>query len=173
MGWLIDSVSIALIVIMAFLTTKYVYEKRKVRAYFQRLEESRNSLEDLFDEGEKMIQELNRFSEYIVARIDVKNAEIWSSIKKLDEKVDESERRIRIIKVEADRMQSDLKAALVRGKVGPGAGINEGRVKKVIPINSRYRDVLKLAANGYSDTEIAKKLGMGKGEIKLVLDLCK
>lgn len=173
MDWLINLLSITLIVIMALLTAKYVYEKKKVRSYFQRLEDSKNSLEDLLDEGERMIQELNRISEYIVSRIDIKNAEIWASLKRLDEKVLESERRIRMIKVEADRVQSDLKASLARAKVISGSGASEERAKKVIPINSRYRDVLKLAANGYSDTEIAKKLGMGKGEIKLVLDLCK
>ena len=63
-----------------------------------------------------MIDELNRFSEYIVTRIDVKNTEVWTSIKKLEEKVAEAERRIRVIKMEADRVQSDLQEPLC----GPG-----------------------------------------------------
>jgi ATP/maltotriose-dependent transcriptional regulator MalT len=174
-NWLVNVISIFLIIIMTSLTVRNFYDRKKLKSYADRIEENKNLLEDLIADGERMIDELNRFSEYIVTRIDVKNTEVWTSIKKLEEKVAEAERRIRVIKMEADRVQSDLQGTLVRARFGVANSINDDKRKqrKVIPMRGRYKDVLKLAANGYSDTEIAKKLGMGKGEIRLVLDLCR
>jgi hypothetical protein len=43
----------------------------------------------------------------------------------------------------------------------------------VIPINSKYAEVLMLSEEGLSEIEIAKKLGMGKGEVELVLGMNK
>jgi len=42
---------------------------------------------------------------------------------------------------------------------------------KVIPINAKHREVLQLAEKGLTDTEIAKRLNIGKGEIQLILEL--
>ena len=43
----------------------------------------------------------------------------------------------------------------------------------VMPLNIRHKEVLELAENGMNDTEIAKKLNMGKGEVQLILGMTK
>lgn len=45
--------------------------------------------------------------------------------------------------------------------------------KKIIPINGRYKEVIDLSQSGLDETQIAKKLNMGKGEIQLVLGINK
>ena len=46
-----------------------------------------------------------------------------------------------------------------------------GRSEKVIPINSKYNEVLRLAECGLNEVDIAKRLNMGKGEIQLIMGL--
>ncbi len=153
-------------------------DKRKIKVLLESINNGKDNLKEIIDDAEEMINELNRFSEHIVTRMDIKNTEIWRSMKKLDEKVEQSSRRVRQIKMESDRIQSDIKGTLAKTRLAE-TGIqeenptqkNKDTQRKIIPMSGRYREVLNLAANGYSDTEIAKKLSMGKGEIKLVLEL--
>lgn len=51
----------------------------------------------------------------------------------------------------------------------PAARKNE----KVIPFNNKYSEVLRLTEEGLQETEIARKLDMGKGEVELILGLRK
>jgi len=52
-----------------------------------------------------------------------------------------------------------------------GSVIDSKYNDKVIPISAKHREVLQLAEKGLTDTEIAKRLNMGKGEIQLILEL--
>jgi hypothetical protein len=45
--------------------------------------------------------------------------------------------------------------------------------EKVIPINNKYSEVLRLSEEGMQELEIARKLNMGKGEVELILGLKK
>lgn len=47
------------------------------------------------------------------------------------------------------------------------------RRNKIISINSKYKEVIDLSQSGLDETQIAKKLKMGKGEIELVLGISK
>jgi orotate phosphoribosyltransferase-like protein len=41
--------------------------------------------------------------------------------------------------------------------------------EKIISINNKHNEVITLANKGLNETEIARKLNMGKGEIQLIL----
>lgn len=45
--------------------------------------------------------------------------------------------------------------------------------KKVLKLNNKSRQVIDMAKNGFDDTEIAKRLNIGKGEIELILGINK
>lgn len=45
--------------------------------------------------------------------------------------------------------------------------------KKIVSANNKYKEVINLSQSGLNETQIAKKLNMGKGEIQLVLGINK
>lgn len=45
--------------------------------------------------------------------------------------------------------------------------------RKIVSANSKYKEVISLSQSGLNETQIAKKLNMGKGEIQLVLGINK
>ena len=47
----------------------------------------------------------------------------------------------------------------------------ENSVQDTIPLNPKQIEVLKLATEGLNETEIAKKMNIGKGEVQLILGL--
>ncbi|AUG57944.1 DUF6115 domain-containing protein [Acetivibrio saccincola] len=47
------------------------------------------------------------------------------------------------------------------------------RERKIVSLNSKYKEVISLSQSGFNETQIAKKLNMGKGEIQLVLGINK
>lgn len=150
------------------------------KAYVQSIQISRSKdeLVEIINDADQMIVELNRYSDYIVSLIEAKQEKISEFLKNIEEKLVELEARTKL--AVGQDFEPAKKAVKGRGKEvnlhgsesttgNPGPGENKPSYK-VIPLNSRYGEVIKLADQGYSDTEIAKKLGMGKGEIRLVID---
>ena len=173
MGWLAVTVSMSLVTMAILLMVKNISERKNLKKYMEGMEKSKDSLVNMINEGEKIIDELNKFSDHMATRIDIKNREIWTNMKKLDNKISDSEKRIRLMKVEANKIQAGLNETVVRSKVNARRNLGEDNESRVLPVEVRYRKVLMMAKNGYSDTEIAKELSMGKGEIRMVLKLRK
>jgi len=77
--------------------------------------------------------------------------------------LDESENRV-------DKFEEDAPVSAAKPYQIKLQGVKD---EKVIPINSKHKEVLALAQKGLNETEIAKKLSMGKGEIQLILGVNK
>lgn len=167
-----------------------------------RIDEKKAELVRIITDAEMMVEELNKFSDYMVTQIGEKNSEMEKSFK-------EAERLIETMKVETGCFYETLKfqnevigdsysrgvnhrtvethvskkneqvmeetseeicKPAVKGQKASSQSKAQSKVKeKVIPINSKYNEVITLSKNGLNETEIARKLNMGKGEIQLIL----
>jgi ATP/maltotriose-dependent transcriptional regulator MalT len=148
-------------------------DKRKAHVDAKQIEEKKNELIRVIEDAEQMLLELNKFSDYIVTQINEKNDQ-------LNDKLNEFEDRVSRINIEQSKTQDlilDNSFFDNREKGTEFQSNNYDKVKKkdekVIPINIRHKEILQLSSTGLSDTEIAKRLNMGKGEIQLILDMNK
>lgn len=161
-------------------------DRKKSNEYEKRLDRKKEELSAIISDAEEMIVELNKFSDYIVTQMDLKNEELLVNLKKYDQKLKQiteksneeflakkaSNKKI----VNGKTMERDLPVnnAKPMGSYNtnsPQKHFRSQRKEKVVPLNTKYREVLELAKDGLSDTEIAKSLKMGKGEIQLILEL--
>lgn len=196
------------IFLVVFSIVLIVYDRKKSSDGTERLEEKKKQLEDIITDAEEMVEELNKFSDYIVSQMDLKNKEMEARLRQYDAQIAQMERRISTGLTKAqqsqDTRQDCTQKAVNRKEVEASvkqekpmnnynsdlviehmpleqeeipvvqhekAGIKQS--EKVIPLNSRHREILQMASNGLSTTEIAKRLKMGKGEIQLILQLNK
>jgi len=205
------------IILVTFSLICIFLDKKKVFNFSKDIEEKKQQLVEIINDAEEMVNELNKFSDYIVNQMDLKNEELNKNIIFAEEKVNALGDRARIIcnKTEAaatgikeidvkcmkaisavdsevrDTVQESYRAvAVVNGNitgvttpgnaampyVEPGCdttGIPYKKKEKVIHINNKYSEVLRLSQDGMQSLEIAKKLNLGKGEVELILDLRK
>jgi DNA-binding NarL/FixJ family response regulator len=201
-GIMLSIISIILILI----------DKKNVFVFNKTFDDKKQELVEIINDAEQMIDELNRFSDYIVSQIDVKSEELNAHISAAEKRIMDLEERAaavigskRIVDVRIeDHVQSNT-ANAVQAKVTeeaaaetacaadvvlPAAAINaparaaaayssrtgasaasKNRKEKVIPFSSKYSEVLRLSKEGMEDTEIAKSLNMGKGEVELIIGL--
>ncbi|MCX7842622.1 MAG: hypothetical protein N2489_06060 [Clostridia bacterium] len=170
------------------------YDMKRSQDYVKKLDDKKQELLEIISDCEQMIEELNKFSDYIVTQMDIKNQEMCSSLKIIEEKLEQ----ISLKNVENNDVVPIVKEKVVNGTPGTGffnhnsdliidnieydssnavktsSSKSSGRSKdKVIPINNKFKEVIRLSENGMSDTEIARALNMGKGEIQLILGMNK
>jgi DNA-binding NarL/FixJ family response regulator len=171
-----------------------LYDRKKSYENIRLLEQKKTELLETVKDAEEMIDEMNKFSDYIVTQMELKNDEIRTNLKYFDTKINEIRSRAENSLVSTEHNTSKADDGMDSGNIRIGENpvqenkcdliienlpdLYENRVKpaakkndKIIPLNSRYRDVVKLAENGLSDVEIAKRLNMGKGEIQLVREI--
>ncbi len=153
-------------------------EIRKVKSEIIKANQYAGKLSGIIADAGEMLEELNNFSDYIVTRIDLKNRELWDSLKRFDE-------RIKAINMQLSGQSSFgqlqgqsssgrpfklINAAEERLTRNSSINTNSNRAT-VVAFSSKYHKVIELASVGYDETEIARRLKMGKGEIQLVLGL--
>lgn len=186
-GIMLVTVSLVLI----FLDRKNIFVFRK------NMEETKRELVEIINDAEQMIDELNRFSDYIVTQMDLKSDELNRNIK-------EAENRIRDLCAKADQTiesavpeqvlqpaatepeqqqeaEGIIAPSTVNTAASAAAAYSRGNAKaeharkrdKIIPFNSRYAEVLRLSGEGMKELDIAKNLNMGKGEVELIIGLRK
>lgn len=181
------------------------YDRKKSRDAFESIDAKRDELTGIVNDAELMIDELNRFSDYIVTQMDIKNEEMNNILKSVEERIgnikgrlNESAEAVQIpvdmvvngngsdvlVKSKIEKIQQEIEEpeeTVIKQEVNITSSrsvissykIQSNYKNNVIPINSKYAEVLMLAEEGLSEIEIAKKLGMGKGEVELVLGMNK
>ncbi|MCX7708897.1 MAG: hypothetical protein N2484_03510 [Clostridia bacterium] len=173
------------------------YDIKRSNDYEKRLDEKKKDLVEIISDSEQMIEELNKFSDYIVTQMDIKNEEMNSNLKVVEERIRYLQAKvaehneIRLVQSEKvvngspfeirtkaeyhdfvyrndlviDTLETEITPVMMLTNSKPQARVRDN----VIPLNSRHKEVLRLSESGMSDTEIAKTLNMGKGEIQLIL----
>ncbi|RCX15543.1 hypothetical protein DFR58_113125 [Anaerobacterium chartisolvens] len=171
------------------------YDRKKSYDYEKRVDEKKNELEGIISDAEQMIDELNKFSDYVVTKIDLKNEELSLKLKSLEEyercsemrptkqnesaqptigtavDVSAADEEIFAFNGRKDSYLDTLKVEDAVSGIHEAQEAREEEKGKRIPLNGRYKEVLDLAQKGMDHTEIARLLNMGKGEVQLVLGL--
>lgn len=233
------SISIATILYVLGFIMLFRYKRDKIRI----LEEELEALNNLLDGCDKMVNELNNVSDYVVSNIEEKSNELKKLIKKADNKIKdinidlESVQNVPIKSIDSEIVEkiqeesSEPKKRTKRSKKTEGKDSEQSKskdfsktisesvssvinayenninlVKKLekaedkkpkyliepisidepieinfsdkpkkfsLLLNSKTKEVIELSKQGLDTTEIAKKLGIGKGEIELILGLKK
>ena len=211
------------IILISFSLILVLLDKKKVFSFVKHFEEKKKELVEIINDAEQMIEELNKFSDYVVTQMDFKNEELSKNLKKAHDEIKEltqkaenvvrfSQEAKTVLKTE---IQGDMKTDEQKLEIRQGVAVNgnsydttivpaeplfkfnsdmeienmnfdknmlnatssykmqSARTDKVIPINNKYNEVLKLYRCGMNEVDIARRLNMGKGEIHLILELNK
>lgn len=195
-------------------------DKKKTFGFMKSYEDKKRELVEIISDAEQMIEELNRFSDYIVNQMDLKNEEMSKNLKIAEKKVSALSNRAMVICNGAEEaIPQESGGSMKSGEEAPVAevlvteapvieipaieipaavAVNGGAIdtagianaayfkinsdfiavsakksEKVIPINNKYSEVIRLSHEGMQGLEIAKRLNMGKGEVDLILGLRK
>ncbi len=206
------------IILLASTLGIYIYLcRKKVFSFIGSYEAKKKELNELVIDAEEMVNELNKFSEYIVNQVDSKNEEISKTLKFAEEKVMLLQQRVdnlvissknicktemisniksvsEISEAECDELQNEDSHLLEDGKTLTAmngdsiikgssvisayttlqhstSGLVSKKKEKVIPLNTKYSEVIRMSQQNMSIHEIAKVLNIGKGEVELVLDM--
>lgn len=151
-----------------------LYDKKRSIDFESRIEEKKRELYSIINDAEMMIEEINKFSDYVVSQMETKNQELYTTLQSIDQKLKQlnigecaknSNNSINAENIEP----KEKNAACIVGKPPQSSDYNE----KVIPISSKHKEIIKLSQNGMDETQIAKRMNMGKGEIRLILEMHK
>lgn len=180
------------ITLMAVAFVWIAYDIKRSNDDAKRLDEKKKDLAEIIADSEQMIEELNKFSDYVITQMDMKSEEMNNSLKVAEEKIKQFQSKVSGTN-EADAKNEIMVngSSMAAGTKGEDftfsykhemvidtldgdilqyiLGTEDKHKDNVIPLNSRHKEVLKLAEKGLSDTEIAKTLNMGKGEVELIL----
>lgn len=200
------------IMIVAFSLIWVVLDKKNVFGFTNNLENKKQELVEIINDAEQMIEELNRFSDYIVTQMDIKNEELRMNLRNADEEIKTLAQKAHSVieSVAGSSVNEEAveykPAAVVNGSMTESVAMpaditfrqNSGlaiesvnfdksiykptyqtprqaarKTEKVVHINNRYSEVLRLAESGLNELDIAKTLKMGKGEVGLILGINK
>jgi len=162
-------------------------DRKRFESFEKRIDKKKEELKAIISDADEMVEELNRFSDYIINQLDIKNEEVLNNIKKYEQKlssinekvnnsglVKEAEVKLVVNGNRSDLIIDSLEAMGLEKTAVQKESPQEKKYEKVIPINnSKHRKVLELASQGLNEVEIARNLKMGKGEIQLILELNK
>ena len=208
------------IALVVFSLTLILLDKKKAFNFLKNFDEKKQELIDIINDAEQMIEELNKFSDYIVTQMDFKNEELSNNLKKADEQLEnlaqkaqelcnaelpqvmENVNKVTVLKEENNIKKetgffingshkdaiSKYKESLIKinnillekSELENIDQVYEqiqkspvNNTEKLLPMNLRHHEVVRLYKSGLSEIEIAKKLGMGKGEVQLILEVNK
>ncbi|HHU64332.1 MAG TPA: hypothetical protein GXZ32_09055 [Clostridiales bacterium] len=145
-----------LVAIIFFLLIKLGKNEKKTKKYY---DTAKRELKELFLTSEEMLLELEDLSEKLLKKLDVKYKEINKVLQRIE--------------------GYDINKIGYNGSKVSGLTGNETMDSRKIkegdhgPLPDKYYQVHELNAKGYDLTQIAKTLNMGKGEIKLILNMDK
>ncbi len=258
-GWVLGSISIATIIYVLGFIMILTYKRDKVKE----MDEKLNALNNILDSCDKMIDELNNLSDYIITNIEDKSSKLVDLSEQADKKIKEfhfhvksainikptinstedksindsvevQKKSIKKTKTEIDTDTIKVEPSIVEPYLDikpkkikvPKEAIEKSIPEKVSPqpkssvinayenniklaksfenandinkrstietieisdhtelldksrrlslmLNAKTKEVLELSKQGMDTTEIAKKLGIGKGEIELILSMKK
>lgn len=185
---------ILLIVSLTFQAGYFLMMKRNrdILKLLNNYENVKAELQDIINDAEQMVYELNELSDYIVRQMDLKNTELQTNIKNAEEQLNDIAKRANSIRLKIKKQEYDslsnedheddnLSVDNIEktnheqqheedAAQNPNYGTAQNK-KFDIGQNQKYSDVLKLMKEGMDESEIARRLKIGKGEIRLILGL--
>ncbi|HOM02086.1 MAG TPA: hypothetical protein PLH43_04575 [Acetivibrio sp.] len=191
-GFYVSVMFIGILLILVSLTLIFL-DKRKSSEDAKRIDEKKEELSKIISDADLMVQELNKFSDYVISQVEQKNKETLDLIRNAEERLEKLTKEFTNVMENSDKerfvedngdsfveVKSDLVIDSIKFEDTAVNAAKPYQIKlqaiaeeKVIPINSKHKEVLALAQKGLNETEIAKKLSIGKGEIQLILGVNK
>ena len=130
--------------------------KKWMKVQIKILENKKSELDELINSSSDMVNELNNVSDYVANIIGNKTEELNLAVKTVDEKLEE------------------CRLMFEQGALFSKENIVEFPAKNNIASNvthSRKSEIEALYNDGYTVSEIARTLNIGKGEIELMLGI--
>lgn len=128
--------------------------KKWMKVQIKILEKRKEELDELINSSSDMVNELNNVSDYVAELIGSRTEALNDAVKTVDEKLEECRRLFE------DTKQEKIVAF----------PINKNNISEAVT-HSRKRDIEELYNLGYSISDIASELHVGKGEIELMLGI--
>ncbi|MCQ2979050.1 MAG: hypothetical protein MJ245_04555 [Clostridia bacterium] len=157
-------------------------------------------LENKLADADKMMAELDKFSEYVTTEMQDKYKEMMFLYQMIDEKeknIKKEADETKLVKVQIEEQRKELKKEQeekamedarrrqvsmassytknnVKAFYTPNDSIEVSNQKEKAPVmvaKSSFDEVVYMYENGKNVEDIAKALGKGKGEVRLMLDL--
>ena len=126
--------------------------KRWMKAQIKILDSKKTELDELINSSSDMVNELNNVSDYVAGIIGNKTEELKDAVRMVDEKLEECR----------NAFNQEVRENIVSF---PAKNISSAVT------HSRKQEIEELYNNGYSVSEIARELNVGKGEIELMLGI--
>lgn len=133
-------------------TVRMVSVKHWMKSQISVLESKKQELDEMILSASDMVHELNNVSDYVITTVEQKNNELADTLKTADEKLFEFK----------EIFESNGKNKVIEF---PSMGISQAVV------HSKKNEIEELYNDGYSVSDIARELGIGKGEIELMLGI--
>ncbi|MEN8905495.1 MAG: hypothetical protein ABF289_06000 [Clostridiales bacterium] len=170
-----------MIVFMAFIWI--IIDKKRSIDYKKVIDSKKNDLVEIIEDADIMVEELNKFSDYIVTEFDKREKKLGEYFMNVDVAI--SEKGVlenEILKNGTDNRVFNKNDVTTKTNTNiKQKNINNTQIKinnekisvneKVIHLNTRYKKVLDFKNKGLTQIEIAKQLNIGKGEVKLIFDM--
>ena len=143
------------LILVSFLWT--FYDRKKSLDDVRKIEGEREELSRIVTDAEIMVEELNRFSDYVVSRVDEKSRETMDIIKNMELKAKEAnqgEHESCKSGKDGDKKIEDKAVHILKENLRRRE--RKRQEKEPDKINNRHKEVIGLAEKGFSETEIAK-----------------
>jgi len=163
-----------LLIIISFLFPKEKKNREEITVTKESdklLEQREDNLIKTINEADDAIEQLNDISKQIFLQQEEKYQELLYLYEIIEQKKKEltnasenkqAKENLNVNQTLSDNTKEDMKQ-----------DIKQDIKKEAVESISKYDEIFKLNEQGYSITEIAKKLNMGQGEVNLVLELKK
>jgi hypothetical protein len=167
-------VGISLIIISIILV---MYDRKRDVEEKEEFVSLKRELRSLLEDSNDMVDELNKFSDYIVTTVDEKCTEFRNLMKDAPDKnatFKEPEVKSEAIQAPAIFERSTDENIIILDDnsfsedIEPTPAVSEAKNNGV---NPKHSEVMRLFESGMSDIEIARTLNMGKGEVQLIVGL--
>lgn len=124
--------------------------KKWFRKQLKILERKKKELDELIYSATDMVHELNNVSDYVVTTVDEKSNELKEVMSEIDMKIEECK-----LLFEGKGKLTDLPREVVINK----------------KVSNKSAEINELFEQGTDVADIAKELGLGKGEVQLILGM--
>ncbi len=189
-GFYISLIFLGILLVLFSLILVF-FDKRKSFGFMKSYEKKKQELIEIINDAELMIEELNKFSDYIVNQMDLKNEELSRNLSDAEKRIDKINDKLKPGGLESSTQP--VQEEIITEAVAANSGIintveastaylkhsgttHHGNVKKadkIIPIKNKYSEVIRLSGEGIKNADIAQRLNIGKGEVELILGLRK
>ena len=171
-----------LLLSMVFLIIVRKWSAREIK----RIDKKKNEIEEMLLSADQMIDELNRFSDYMIGHIEEKVQEAEKLISQIDDKIDNRQIAVQDKLISTKRVEEKLQnlknqeekanAKTIIPFTNKASVVNPGKMQMytrtgTIGAGLKTKQIISLAENGLDEAEIAKMLNVGRGEIQLILGM--